>query len=498
MYRSLDKSYTLVNTMVVSGVFMLYALSRMLMIGGNAESRYMMMSLGLYSIVIFFFGYYQKNYTNLGIFFSLLFVFQNVIIGLGINFLNVTEVNYSNIQYVIALTSLFGFMAFVFLWITPQKKIQYKHEKIGITLIILTTIYMFYGSFNFIVSFGYSRNLFLLILLVFIGKLMVRSERNFQEFIKYIFTISLAITIFGLLEVTFFTQDIWYQIFNLDHVLTAKGMYANREEGTLPTLFYTLINDDTVRRMASFFMEPVNLAYFLAVPVILSFVLRRWLFLIVFTVALLLTAGKGGIMVAAMSLLFVFILRFKEFQNKQSFIFLFFGSLGLLIVGSMAYFKASPGTALPHLWGLMSIETNIISSPLGHGLGSGGNFDSMTGSRNTMDLLNTGAESGLATLAYKMGVPGLLVFISYFLVLGNTLFRISLKYKNQFLGNVALGVTCLLLGLLYGSAFQENPLGPQTNHLILLLAGGVIACSSIKQKEEAEIAEKSNSKQNKS
>lgn len=474
------KESPLVNSLFVLSVFTLYALARLLMMGEESWGLYFLVSVVLYIVVIFLLGGYRKNYTNLGIFFSLLFVFQNIIIGLGLNFKS-GNIDYTSIQYVIALTSLFGFLVIFFLWFNSREKITYQYEKIGIALIISVIAYTFIGSLNIMISFAYARNLFLIVITVFIGKYMIRKESNMYQLVNYIFAISLALTIFGFIERFFFNVTTWNTYLNLYSVLMAKGLGYSGSLNGLPDLFYTSILDKTFRRTVSFFMEPVNLSYFLSASVILSFVLKKRMLFVIFTVSNILTFGKGGLMVTVISLLFIIILQIKDFQRKNGFIWVFLGSLAALLIISFVYFKITPGTALPHLWGLMSIENNLIINPMGNGLGSGGNFASLSG-EHTMDLLETGAESGIATLAYKMGIIGVGLYISYFLALGSTLYKISIRYKGTFLGKLALGTTGLLLGLLYGSAFQENPLGPQTNHLILLLSGAVVAGSVVFEK----------------
>ncbi|MED3793798.1 hypothetical protein P4571_15275 [Niallia alba] len=463
-------------------LFGLYFLARMLMTGAYNVSIYNLVTLVLFIVTIFTFVYFEKSPINTAIFISLLYVFQNTIIGLGLNF-SKSEVitQYNSIQTIIALSSLYGILVFAIIWLDSPNKIVGNYEKIGFVMLITTIIYMFIGEFNFVVSLGYARNLFLFIMFPLIGRMIVKHVRDIKIFLNYIFTISVFVALFGFVEMLFFTNDIWYSILHLDIVLNAKGMIV-RNFSNLPSLFYTLLFEYKFRRMASFFMEPVNLSYFFAVPLILSFVLKKRILFVVFSLALILTFGKGGWLVTFIGICSILLLKLKEFQRKDGFTKLFLITLVLFVVLAYLYFKISPGTALPHLWGLMAIEQSLLNTPFGHGLGSGGNFAAIDFEGNWMNLLNTGAESGVSALAYKMGIIGTSLYIFFILSLGSTLFKIYLEQKNEEIGRIALACCGMLLGILFGSIFQENPLGPQTNHLALLLSGIVIGYSNFIKK----------------
>lgn len=473
--RSAHKDMAVADFVIILSMFVLCSLARMMMLHSSPPVNAALTMVLYLSIILIF----QKNYMNLVIVMSLLYVFQNIIIGLGMNF--APQATSTTLQTAIAFSSVFGFLIFANLFLSGNKPFIYSHEKWGLFFLILTALYAVYGEFNLIASFGYARNLLLLILIPIIGRIIVKSELDLDRFLGYVFFISFFVTAFGLLERFFFDFDIWHSVFHFESVFQAKGMISGSLH-ELPALYYTWILDYNVRRMASVFIEPVNLAYFMAVPTVLAFVLRKKVAFVFFGVSLLLTFGKGGWLVAFISILSVFFLGSRAFRNKKNgFLMLFFYSLSVVIGVSFLYFKISPGTALPHLWGLISIERHIFDTPLGHGLGSGGNFAS---SGSLMESLATGAESGVSTLTYKMGVLGLLAYLMFFLKLGSKLVSIFLKYSNETLGKLALGSAGLVLGLLYGSVYQENPLGPQTNHLILLVAGIVIGVSYLREKKD--------------
>lgn len=136
-------------------------------------------------------------------------------------------------------------------------------------------------------------------------------------------------------------------------------------------------------------------------------------------------------------------------------------------MNEICYFVFIPSSSLPHFIGLISVVGNLESNPLGHGLGSGGNFDAIFNNKALYDTLNTGSESGIATLAYKMGIFGLILFIAYFYTLSKKLFEVG-KLNND---NLSFASSAMVLALLFGTIFQENSLGPQANHLILITAG---------------------------
>lgn len=456
------------------GLMILFFLSAILVIGSNNIIVQIVCVLLIYLVPLIIFGLYLKKYVYLGIFYSCLYVFQNIMIGLGSNFFD--RPNFQGIQVFIAMISLFGFLILCFLMLNSKNVFNLKHEKIGLMLMGLTLLYFFIGPMDVMTSAAYARNLFLIALLPVIGKVIIQQVSDLNVLIKYLFGISLFVVLFGLFESLLFSHSFWYDFLNVDVVLLAKGFTIIDFE-RFPPLWYTIIFEHYVRRMASVFMEPVNLSYYLVVPTIIAFSLRKWLIFVILLLGVFLTFGKGGWLVLLISISSIYLL--KRFKKTNGFIPLVFFITILTIILSFAYFKISPGTALPHLWGMMSIEKNLISEPLGHGLGSGGNFNSIFNDTNLYDTLHTGAESGIATLVYKLGLPGFLLFFLFLISLGNYLVNIFLLHKDEMIGAVSLATSGLVLGMLFGSVFQENPLGPQTNHMILIMAGAVIGVQQL-------------------
>lgn len=477
LYSNTDRSYKLLIL-----IFGIYFILKIIMIGLNNVYFNLSFTMVLFILMILVFKKQKRNYILIPMFLSLLYVFQNMMIGLGVNFSHI--INMRHLQFVIVESSLFGIVAVFLLLNKAIVKHISKLEIIGGLLILTSSVYIFIGKPHLMTAFAYERDLLFIVLLVLLGKNVVKKTTDVDKFISFIFIIGLITAVFGFVERFFFGPLIWYKIFNLHIVLAAKGLQGLNHGGVipsqLPTLWFTSIFGITFRRMASFFMEPVNISYFFAVPLVLSAVLKRKVYFIVFLLAVFLTFGKGGWLVSFIAIFSYIIL--KKFKSRYIFVYLITIMVCFVILLGFAYFRITPGTALPHLWGFMSIWSNIIHTPLGNGLGAGGNFATVFTDKNVYNILNTGAESGLATIVYKMGILGLVFYLGFFIILGNKLVEIGQQEAGR-LGIVAFAAAGLVIGLFFGSVFQENSLGPQANHLILLISGVVIGTSKLKKEK---------------
>lgn len=457
------------SLLLAFSLFAIYFVASMVFININSKPLFIATIFINYLVPFIIFSYYGSQ-VCLIMFMSLIYVFQNTYLGLGLNFAN--NINYDNISLAIASSSLFGIMILGIYFVqnrSLKKTFKYKHEKYGLALIIVSIIYIGVGGINLSSALAYERNILLMVLIPIIGRLMAKD--HLDTLIRYIFIVSMIIVIFGVIG-NFLSIHTWYDFFHADAIIEAKVNTPGSLNGYLkPGFWTTTVFKIQVNRMVSFFYEPVNLAYFLAVAMILAFSFKNVMLTVIFGVGLLLTFGKGGYIIVFITLLTGGLL--KEVRTKKVYFWIIIVVISVVSVFSILYIKFFPGATLPHVWGIQSIPNNLISSPLGHGLSAGGNFASIYEGSSLYSTMDTGSESGIGTLVYKMGLPGIILILCYFIYFGQALFQQFLDSKGKYKGLYLL-TSGMIISLLIGMVFQENAMGPQANHLLLLVCGACL------------------------
>lgn len=216
----------------------------------------------------------------------------------------------------------------------------------------------------------------------------------------------------------------------------------------------------TVNRMLSTYYEPVNLAYLFAAGLICVGLtwrkeIGKTLSLLVVGLALILTFGKGGWVVTGAYFAYL-VLRWVVRDRIHGYRDLAKPLISVLAVASVAliaYFLLVGGAVKPHFWAIINTWGNVISRPLGHGMGTGGNAASALGSLSG-DWLSSGEESALMAFAYQIGIPGIVfLFLS---VKGIAEANVSLCKTTK--GATLFSMPFILLAV---SLLQDNTFAPQ-------------------------------------
>jgi len=119
-----------------------------------------------------------------------------------------------------------------------------------------------------------------------------------------------------------------------------------------------------------------------------------------------------------------------------------------------------------HMAGLISGTQSLINNPVGHGIGSGGNFLKVFNGPSPDGYLSTGAESAIGTLAYQGGLASLVGFVILLLALSRHLGGLSTValavwsagalFSEAFFGPIALSVLVTAAGLLSDAAADTS------------------------------------------
>jgi hypothetical protein len=193
----------------------------------------------------------------------------------------------------------------------------------------------------------------------------------------------------------------------------------------LPHAFWSFEGGVQSRRLVSTFLEAPTLALFLALSLLLGIALaldargsRRAILtaaVSVVAVALVLTLGKGGWVVATVGALYLLSARGWPWLASRTALLLMGTSMctGLVVVATLSEVASVDSGLRMHLAGLKAGVDTALTNPLGLGLGSSGVFSShpITGA----------GESMIGVLLAQTGWPGTLLWVLWLTAVGVTL-----------------------------------------------------------------------------
>lgn len=235
--------------------------------------------------------------------------------------------------------------------------------------------------------------------------------------------------------------------------------------------FYTSIDGThKVLRMLSTYYEPINLAYLFAAGMIC--IATAWkrsvskaFALCVVAIGLVWSFGKGGWVVAGAAVAYLALTSGMRRRgcSRQELVWVFIAILTFVAVVLIAYYFLIGGAVRPHFWAIERTWANVVTHPLGHGLGSGGNSANAFGSLSG-DWLSSGQESALMSFAYQVGIPGVLFLFLSLLAVSRT----SVGIEGSHRGALLLSLPFFLFGI---SLLQDNTFTPQCVVPFMLLLG---------------------------
>lgn len=367
----------------------------------------------------------------------------------------------------------FLFLAFIFLSLFIQKKI--KIDKLYKPMFLLALVILFAtrnggGISNILVQV---RNLTAFFLAFEVFSYCGKNEHDFKKFSKQF--LSLGIFMFIMAFILYIGGFSLYEKLGIANVYTAKGLPG---EGVyfLPPRFTTEIFDIPITRMGGLYYEPVTLSYFFSAEFIGAIILpwtknisKKIGLSVIFGIALLLTGGKGGMLIAA-ALIFTYICTKIGGSNvtpiKIWIITIF--TVFIFTIFSKFYASNYAGPAGAHFTTITDTWSVIKQSPLGHGLAQGGFNESDVSFDNQMA---TGAESALMSIGYQLGILGMGILGLVFVTMTNQVMRFS--YRVNRLSNSYYYMIAFIPIVLFGtSVFQLNTFTPQAIIPFMALLSG--------------------------
>lgn len=430
---------------------------------------------GIIGILFLLFLYFnfstQKNTLMLPKLTLVLLLFQNTLIGLGSHY-GIS----ANLSYVDYLTQIPTICIFVTGGcVLLKKKTKSKTDLAGFLFILLIITYWFIGDSTFISKIIYARNFVCFYMAYLIGEYYIVTEKQMEEMIEFYIKLSFGAAVFGMIAMALGTP--FYMVTGVKEIYAAKN-YTEYYSNGMPGNYMTKVFGRIVPRLASFYYEPVNFSYFIALGSIFSFeaMIKKknakniMKFVMIF-VATILTFGKSGIMIACIGIL---ILCFRKFIRK--FVKLFgkrhvrkFVIIAIIIagMGGIWYFNLfliHKFGSYAHYKGMYNGITYMKQNPLGYGLGTFGNI---SGEKS----LGAVGETGLLVMGCQIGIQGLILFIAILLSVSAAINRNS--EKNQTFSNYSLLFTYFPIVLLLFCVLQENTITPQCITQYMLFSGAL-------------------------
>lgn len=330
----------------------------------------------------------------------------------------------------VALAALFS--------VGPILKYLSEHKRIRLFLILYFLSIVASVRGLEITAFAYGRNFIfpILFLMIVVVRTSGVSLQERMVWLKEFVYMTVGIMAVGVLAELVMGPESWRAFLHIDRLTTLGGV-------SVKTDFLGLRLD----RYAGILIEPTNAGYIAAAAAALLLVmiprykvgrLAMVLFLVLALVLLFLSAAKSGLLMLLPAVVAVVIGRYAGTGRLLIFTSaagVFFVGLYLVLVKGIGPVISSfvdpirivGGDSTTFHWaGLISGITASVTSPIGHGLGVGGNFakgfvddESAKASFSGKSKVATGGESAWGVLGYQAGIIGVILLVILLVVLSN-------------------------------------------------------------------------------
>lgn len=381
----------------------------------------------------------------------MLSAFQNVYLGFFSEYLSTTS-----IQILTISNFLYACFIFLILFLNEHKQIQNDNMFAAFVLLVIYSVssIVFLSSINVISSVSSMRNIISVFLFFFIG-VMASEQVNIDRLQKVILTIALIVVLVGFYEV-FINKSMWTTL-NITDLWTKKGIRV--QVSGLPTNFYSSerINGERIRRMTSTFADPVNLGAFLFAGLCIAWFRNNKFITILIGFAIVLSVSKGAFLG-----ILIFICVYAYYYSSK---LMFFGMIGVSGVTGLLFLlyalRTSANSVFLHFSGLSAAFKNLLSHPLGLGLGSTGVLArQFSGFSANVEI----TETGLGMIIGQLGIVGLIVFVYFFF----RIYKMSMNLENK--REIVLCLS-LVLGVVANIFFNEVALSPNSCALYFMIVG---------------------------
>lgn len=281
---------------------------------------------------------------------------------------------------------------------------------------------------------------------------------SLDSFCDLVIAFGLIVIAFGFIE-CFMFPDFWVKA-NIHDLWGLKGIEIPVDQP--PSNFYSseTINGVHMRRMASFFADPVNLGTFLFCVFAAAWYRRRWLMVALAVASCALTVSKGALL-GFLVWIFVYFLITSENVWVKRVALLFVVAVGIGFLGFSAV--SSTGSVAAHMRGALGGLESIIENPFGYGCGNVGVLAALANTRAMRGV----EESGFGVIAGEVGVIGVALYAILFFIALKGCFEVRDK-------RVKIMSCTLLLAIFANIMFNEVALSPNSCGVYFSLLGVVL------------------------
>jgi hypothetical protein len=359
----------------------------------------------------------------------------------------------------------------------------------AILFLVVNLFYIFKSSAPFFTRLISFREGFMIIAFYFVGRFSGLDQRRLRTVLQAIVVISVLVALFGYTERFMFDNSTWSDLGAGEYMAMkfGPGQPATRLTDGIPNQWYTYLQDGTgyklVRRMVGPIGDATSLSRFLAFSILIlifvdrlfsrhsRFVFLPWLLILMLGGALLLSFGRGGMVIAlGGGLIWLF--------AKNKWIAMIVGVSLFLALAGTALFDIQGGSNARHIKNLVTGVEILQSAPMGRGLGTSGQLALSFGG-DEISTENKVSESYIASLAVQMGIPGL---GTYFLFIGAILWKLYKLFRKtrrmkpycEGMDKMALLGIASIAGMFVTSVLANSAVAPISSGLPLFFAGAVV------------------------
>lgn len=399
-----------------------------------------------------------------------LLVLQNLLIGVGAHIARNTDESLKLMTQVPSFTIL---ISSIFVSVREKNMFKGKSGKAFLALLFFMMISVFFGRGSLLAILINVRNMVTFYCAYLLSKNLITEEDQKRKFYKSLMLCGKIVLVAGI--ILLICGYNLYRAIGIDEVYIAKG--STLGGGALDDRFYTTIINNQIPRMGSLYYEPVNLAYFYMTTLLMSLFPfdkrdRKIKDILINFIGLILTMGKGAILVCMLCVGFAVVSKIMTTKRKAINGIARLVSILILVAGVMFaifYYTNIGAASSPHFWAVMRTWNSVMKAPMGHGLGTGGNMSFLFNTGKSSGSyegawLSTGGESALMSFMYQVGIPAVLaLFIVMYNMSPNKRFRTTTEKVYWFLP----------ISLFAISILQDNTFAPQCIVLPMYIVGMV-------------------------
>ena len=431
----------------------------------------LLFSLQLFFWISLYFIYNKSTNSDLekfkfSIFIIMVFMFCFQNIGLGI--ISGTYLDRLSGQLLIVMKSIFVFSFIIYLLIVDNK-VSLKIDIVD----FVGLLFIFYCVLSFIFSeapvlsrASNLRNFIMPIVLVFLGRKLLFTNYYLLKLIKYLYYLCLLFGIIGMIEYFLISDPLLFKLIGLKEVFFAKI-----GKSVVPGTLYSNEGGIYIRRMISVFYDPLTLGFFFSTVSVYAISIRKLTFLPFIFLCLFFTYHKAGILIVLISISYLIIQKFNLKIIRTLAIYIMIATM----FGGMYYIIINyPTSAISHLKGLYGGLSSIIIKPFGYGIGTGGYFSWMYGIvEDSKAAYSLGADSGVGSIARQVGIPGLVFYFLWIILILKKLisFRKTLTNKHSLNLRIINSLIVMIGSYVLLVFLTENILSLYANYLIFIFSG---------------------------